>query len=231
MRSFLLTIAAIALAVTPCARINAEEPPNPSFSPRPPGTVTQSQLTYLSGQAMHSQWRAIASEVSFGPTAAGGEFEQWYLSIYAINDTTYQLKYQSPRDGAPLSVVTRVNGGGWFPFEDLKIVGSAVLEGPAIEQLVVQSYEAEADCGMGSVTIFAYDFHANNVRPVAVVRNYCRLTASIVHGANADSITLAGPYYSSNAPLCCPTRPSATATLRYTNGKWVESPQYFALLQ
>ena len=230
-RAFAFGALALALAVAPNARAGADEPPNTTFSPRPPGTVTQSQLVYLAGQAMHSQWRAIASEVSLGPTAAGGEFEQWYLSIYAIDDTTYRLKYQSPANGAPLDLVTRVNGGGWYPDEDLTIVGSGVFEAPAIEQLVVQSYEAEADCGMGTVTIFAYDFATNGVRPVAVVHNYCKLSAAIVHGANADSILLTGPYYSSTAALCCPTTASVTATLRYAGGKWIETPQYFPIVQ
>ncbi len=223
---------ALAVVLVPFARLAAEEPPHYTFSPAPPGTVEQSQLVYLAGQAMHSQWRAVASVVSLGPTPAGAQFVQWYLSIYAINDETYELKYQSPGSGAPLSRVTNVgNGGGWFPAQDLKIVGRAVLEGPAIEQLVVQSYEAEADCGMSSVTIFGYDFHKNAVRPVAVLNNYCRLSASIIHGTNRDAVSLTGPYYSPTAALCCPTKPSVTATLRYSNGKWVETPAYFPLVQ
>lgn len=222
----------VALVLISCAAVAAEEPPHYTFSPPPPGTMAQSQLVYLSGQAMHSQWRAVASEVGLGPTPAGAEFMQWYLSIYSIDDTTYELKYQSPRDGEPLSRVTRVGStGGWLPAQDLKIIGAGVFEKPAIEQLVVQSYEAAADCGMGAVTVFAYDFKTNTVHPVAIVKNYCRLSASIVRGGDADAIVLSGPYYSSSAPLCCPTKASVTAALRYRNGKWVETPEYFPLVQ
>ncbi|MBV9264336.1 MAG: hypothetical protein JO324_08440 [Candidatus Eremiobacteraeota bacterium] len=63
------------------------------------------------------------------------------------------------------------------------------------------------------------------VGPAAVLSNPCDLDAQI----QGDHLTLQGPYYSSSAPLCCPTKPRAIATLRYRSGAWIESPRYFKL--
>jgi len=54
------------------------------------------------------------------------------------------------------------------------------------------------------------------------ITNGCELKAAI--GADNDSIELHGPYYASGAPMCCPTKPHASAVLRYHHGKWLESP-------
>jgi len=51
------------------------------------------------------------------------------------------------------------------------------------------------------------------------------LSARVVRG----TIVLHGPYYNASAPLCCPTKPNASAILRYANGRWTERPQYFKL--
>ena len=48
-------------------------------------------------------------------------------------------------------------------------------------------------------------------------------------GADGTSIELAGPYYNASAPMCCPTKNSASAVLRYRGGKWVETPNYFKI--
>ncbi len=205
-----------------------EEPAHVTFSPPPPGSSVASQLVYLSGEAMHSQWRAVASKKLVG-SADGNHFYQWYLSIYAIDEATYRLKYQSPANGGPLATVTQAHGAQmWFPVQELRIVGAAELMQPATQQLVVQSHEAGADCGAATVAILTSST-GGQVVPAVSVQNGCELGASIVRGANADAIALSGPYYGPNAPLCCPTKPHASATLRYANGKWSEKPSYFRL--
>jgi hypothetical protein len=216
---------AVLLAVVPAA---AEEPPHVTFSPAPPGSVVQSQLVYLSGEAMHTQWRAVASKKLLGSQNAT-DFYQWYLSIYFIDDTTYRLKYRSPANGGPLSRVTQPSGAKvWFPIQQLKIVGAAELMQPAVQQLVVQSHEMAADCGASVVTVFTSSANGT-VAPAVSVRNGCELAATIIRDSSGDAIELSGPYYGANAALCCPTKPHATATLRYRNGAWSESPNYFPL--
>lgn len=226
-----LSIAALFAAVLLVVPASAEEPPHSAFSPASPGTVVQNQLVYLGGEAMHSQWRAIASKKLAG-SASGTSFYQWYLSIYAIDGTTYRLKYQSPANGGPLSTVTQAAGGEkmWFPLQTMRIVGSAELMRAAVQQLVVQSHETGADCGTATVTVFTTDAKGNVV-PAVSLSNGCDLRATIAHGHGSvrDSIVLSGPYYSATAALCCPTKPKATAVLSYRNGKWVETPKYYAL--
>jgi hypothetical protein len=224
-----LVAATLTLALVPLRSVLAEEPPNPTYAPPAPGTVAQNQLVYLAGQAMHSQWRAVASKKTVGHSGKI-VFYQWYLSIYAINNTTYQLKYQSPKNGGPLSTVTQGHGGGmWFPYQDLKIVGVGQFIQPSVENLVVWSHETGADCGGATVTVFASSNAANKVVRSATVTNPCDLKATIVHGSSSDSIKLTGPYYSASAALCCPTKPNASAMLRYSSGKWVMTPKLFAL--
>lgn len=210
------------LAMVPAA---AEEPAN-TFSPVPPGSVAQSQLFVRNGEAMQRQWRAVASKKLLG-SANGTQFYQWYLSIYAIDGSTYRLRYQSPVNGGPLSRVTQANGAKmWFPIQQLQIVGSVELMQPGVQQLVVQSHEAGADCGMSVVTILTAST-AGAIAPAVSVRNSCALRATIATASAGDSIALSGPYYGPNAPLCCPTKPNATATLSYRNGKWSVTPNYF----
>lgn len=209
----------------------ADEPANYTFSPAPPGTIVQNQLVYLAGEAMHSQWRAVASKKLAG-AAGGANFYQWYLSIYAIDGTTYRLKYQSPAKGGPLTAVEQAAGGAkmWFPLQTLRIVGSAELMQSGVQQLIVQSHEAGADCGTATVTVFATD-SKGNVVPSVSVRNGCDLTATIAHGHGAvrDSVVLSGPYYNATAAMCCPTKRKAAAVLSYRSGAWTETPKYYAL--
>jgi hypothetical protein len=219
-------MAAFASAV---AAAQADEPPNCTYSPKPPGTIVQSQVVYLAGQAMHSQWRGVLSKKLVG-TSAGMSFYQWYITIYAINDTTYQLKYQSPKNGGPYEAVTRTSDASmWFPGQSGSIVGAAQLMGPGVEQLITLTRQAGADCGSADLTIFRYDAKTNKVVPAATVQNGCDLSAKIVHGANGDTLMLSGPYYSPTAAMCCPTKNKATATLSYINGTWVEKPSYYKL--
>lgn len=223
------TVAALALALAiPAA---AEEPPNTSFAPPPPGTVVQSQLVYLSGEAMHSQWRAVASRSTLG-SAYGTTFNQWYLSIYALDGTTYRLKYQSPSGGGPLSKVTRNSGSPmWFPIQSLQIAGAGEFVRAGVQQLVVQSHEAGADCGGAVVTVLAANANGSVV-PAVSVRNGCALKATIAHATTPgahDAIVLSGPYYNASAPLCCPTKAKATAVLSYRNGRWSVRPNYYEM--
>jgi hypothetical protein len=230
MRSFVASILAMLAVVALVApvSIRAAEPPNPTYSPAPPGSVAQSQLVYLAGDGMSSQWRGIASKKTVGTSAQGQAFYQWYLSIYAIDGATYHLQYRSPGNGGPLSTVTQAHGAQlWFPVQTLSIVGAAELMQPAVQQLVVESHEASADCGSSTVTVFATK--GGKVVPAVSVRNGCDLTAKIVTVAGHAAIELSGPYYAANAALCCPTKPKATATLQYRNGAWSESPKLFDL--
>jgi hypothetical protein len=229
MQRFRLAVLTLAVAFAFSAAALADEPPNYTYSPKPPGTIVQSQVVYLAGQAMHSQWRGVLSKKLVG-TSAGMSFYQWYISIYAINDTTYQLKYQSPKNGGPYETVTRTSDASmWFPGQSGTIVGAAQLMGPGIEQLVTLTRQAGADCGSADLTIFRYDTKTNKVVPAATVQNGCDLSAKIVHGASGDTLMLTGPYYSPTAAMCCPTKNKATATLSYVNGKWVEKPNYYKL--
>jgi hypothetical protein len=222
-------LAAALLAVLVLAvRAVAEEPSSFTFAPAPPGTIVQSQLLYLAGDAMHSQWRAVASKKLLGK-ANGTSFYQWYLSVYAIDGTTYRLKYQSPRDGGPLSTVTKPNGADiWFPLQTLKIDAPVQLMHESVDNLVVETHEQSADCGGATVAAFGTD-SAGNVVPVVSARNGCELTSQPINSKAGRGLLLSGPYYNATAAMCCPTKPKASAELKYTNGKWVETPAYYEL--
>ena len=225
------TTLAAALAVTILVLsqpLRAEEPPHPSFVPAPPGSVVQSQVVYLAGQAMHSQWRGIISKKAVG-SGDGETFYQWYVSIYQIDGTTYHLRHQSPANGGPLDKLEKAQGANlWFPRQSAEIAGAAQLMGPGIEQLVVQTHQTGADCGSADLTVFRYDPKSNKVVPAVTVENGCDLNVKIVKGTNGDAyLQLSGPYYNESAPMCCPTKPKATATLKYANGTWTESPRYY----
>lgn len=222
--------AAAALAVLASAvPAAADEPQNFTYDPKPPGQLVDSQIVYLAGESMHSQWRAVTSKKLLG-TSGGTNVYQWYLSIYAIEDTTYKLFYQSPAGGGPLSRVARA-GQTWLPQQSVQVVGAADLmesDKPQVEELVVISHEAGAACGTSTLTVFTAD--AGKVHPALSMRNNCRLTATIVHNDNtvtSDTIEVTGAYYAPNAALCCPTKPKVTAVLSYRNGKWVQTPKYF----
>ncbi|MDQ2992320.1 MAG: hypothetical protein M3R30_05815 [Candidatus Eremiobacteraeota bacterium] len=224
---------ALALAVTLPMGLRAEEPAHYTFSPAPPGTVTQSVMLYMAGQAMHSQWRAIASKKLVG-TSTGTKFYQWYISIYQIDNTTYTLRYQSPINGGPLDKVTKASGGRmWFPMQEATIVGAGEFAVQSVDQLVVSSHQTGADCGAATITVFGYNPRNNKVTRNVTVDNGCSLTAKIVRGADGanDSLRLTGPYYDKTAAMCCPTKPSASAALKYVNGKWLQSPAYYTLTQ
>ncbi|HEY2476260.1 MAG TPA: hypothetical protein VGI19_15845 [Candidatus Cybelea sp.] len=213
------------------ASASAAEPPHYTFSPQPPGTIVQSRLVYLAGEAMHGQWRGVLSKKLLG-TANGSSFYQWYLSLYAIDGTVYHLKYRSPDARVPFSHVTKAQGASlWFPVQEAKIVGTGEFMGPGSQQLVVQSHESAADCGGARIDVFYYGSAMQSVMTTLSVQNPCELSANVLHGVHGDSLQLTGPYYAANAPLCCPTKPKATATLRFNNGGWTQQPQYFKILK
>jgi len=214
-----------------CGSARAGEPPHYTFAPQPPGTIVQSQLVYLAGEAMHSQWRAVLSKKLLG-TGNGTSFYQWFLSFYAIDDTVYRLKYRSPNSSVPFARVTKAQGAPlWFPVQAAKIAGTGELMGPGAQQLVVQSHETGADCGMARVDVFYYGSAMQSVMTTLSVENSCDLTARVVHSAHGDVLQLTGPYYAANAPLCCPAKTRVTSTLRFTNGAWTEQPHYFKILK
>ncbi len=227
MPRFPALLAAAAIGLLAMLPAVAAEPPAVTYAPKPPGTIVQNQLVYLAGEGMQTQWRAVASKRVVG-TGNAQTFYQWYLSIYAIDGTTYHLKYRSPGNGGPLANVTQAHGAKlWFPVAQLAIVGAAELMQPGIQQLVVQTHQAAADCGSSAVTVFTTK--NAKVVPAVSVSNGCDLSAKIVKVKGATAIALSGPYYGANAAMCCPTKPKASAVLRYVHGAWKESPNYFPL--
>jgi hypothetical protein len=228
LRLALATALLAVLVLTLAPRVSADEPPDFTFDKPVPGAVEQNEKLYLAGDGMHSQWRAILSRVKVG-TDGKTDFYQWYLSIYAIDDTTYKLKYRSPGNGGPFSTVTKAHGAQlWFPMQSAKIDAPISLMMQGKDNLVVESHEAGADCGAATIAVFTTNA-AGNVVPAVSVRNGCSLTAQPVNAAAGAKLLLSGPYYAADAAMCCPTKPNATATLQYLNGTWVETPRYYEL--
>src|SRR5581483_3908147 len=98
-----------------------------------------------------------------------------------------------------------------------------------VENLVVEKYEASADCGGGEVAIFAYDPVNEKITKALTIFNGCALHAKVIHNALGDAVQLTGPYYGPNAPMCCPTKRSVTAIVRYSHRKWTMTPGYFTI--
>ena len=226
LRLALATALLAVLALAP--RALAEEPPDYTFDKPAPGAIVQNRMLYLNGDAMHSQWRAILSRVRVGTDGTTGAY-QYYLSIYAIDDTTYKLNYRSPGNGGPFATVTKPNGSPmWFPLQTGKIDAPMSLMTEAKDDLVVEAHETGADCGTATVSVFTTNA-AGNVIPAVSVRNGCSLTSQPDAAKAGRALLLAGPYYAKDAAMCCPTKPNATASLQYVDGKWVETPNYFEL--
>ena len=213
------------------AAVYAEEPANYTYSPKPPGTVLQSRIVYLAGEAMHSQWRAVVSRKEVGRNGSN-VFYQYYFSLYRIDGNVYRLRYGSPKR-PPLDAVVKAQGAPmWFPFQEAQIVGVGEFMGPGAQQVVVASHQTGADCGSARVDVFFYDSAMQMAMPTLSVENYCSLSAKIIHDAQGDALQLTGPYYAPNAATCCPTMNGATATLRFRNGTWAEQPKkYFEIMK
>ena len=220
------TAAPVVLSLSCIVAALAPAPASDEFVPPLPGSVVQSRYVAFNGEGTNDRWRAVAGKKLVG-SGNGRDFYQWYLSIYAWRRGAYRLRYQSPDNGGPLTRVTQARGAKmWFPVQQLRIVGTAALMRPGGEQLVVESQEMAADCGLATVTVFASG-PGGSLGPAATVENPCDLSATITHAG--DAIELTGPYYAPNAAFCCPTNPHASALLRYRGGVWVESPKYFKI--
>lgn len=193
-------------------------------APAPPGSVVQRQAAHLSA---HGQWRAVITKQTVG-TGESETFYQWHLGIYQIVGTTSHQRYESPRDGGPLDKLEKAKGANvWFPRQSASIIGAAPLMGEGEEQLIVQSHQSGADCGSADLTVFRVDAKGDKIVPAVTVQNGCDLNAKIVKDGSGASLQLSGPYYNATAPMCCPTKPKATAMLKYANGKWIETPNYY----
>ncbi|MGA9945793.1 MAG: hypothetical protein WBE79_14715 [Candidatus Cybelea sp.] len=221
-----IATAAAAAVLIGVAAASAQTPPAAGLVPPPPGSVVQNQAVAFNGESAKNQWHAVVSKKRVG-SGNGTNFYQWYLSLYGLQRGAYRLRYQSPRNGGPLSHVEQANGAKmWFPVAQVRIVGAASLMHSGVQQLVVQSHEMAADCGGATVTIFATK-PGGSIGAVATIKNPCDLNAKL--GADGTSVELTGPYYKSDAPMCCPTKTNATAELRYSDGKWILSESYFKL--
>lgn len=222
MRKPFFSIASAALAFA-CVAAASAQLPSYTFSPAPSGTVVHAEGVSFNGSSS-DRWEAVVSKKFVG-SGSGRSFYQWFLSLYQLRRGAYRLRYESPYNGGPLSRVTQANGARmWFPVQDLKIVGAAPLMQKRVQVLVVQSHEMAADCGSATVMILGTK-PGGAVGPLATITNSCDLAAKI--GADGASLELTGPYYAANAPLCCPTKANATTVLRYVDGKWKQSPNYF----
>jgi hypothetical protein len=208
------------------AGIIAQAATSTYFVPPPPGSTVESAAVAFNGLRSKDSWRAVVEKKPVG-SGGGHEFFQWYLSIYELRRGAYRLRYESPRNGGPLSHVEQANGAKmWFPVQEARIVGAAQLMGSSAQQLVVRSHEMAADCGSAKVTIFA-SAPGGTIAPAVTVGNPCDLSAKI--RADGAAVEVTGPYYKTSAPLCCPTKPNATAVLQYASGKWTVSPDYFKI--
>lgn len=203
----------------------------PHFDVPPPGQVVQKTVAYLTGEAMHSKWYVVASRKLVGKNMGKTPVYQWYLSFYAPDGNDGgKLVYQLPNSSHELlSQVTKAHGAEmYFPMQDLKIVGAAEFEQPGVQDVVVWDHQAGADCGIADVTVFGTDAHGH-VEQRVHTENGCSLEADVVKRDGLSAVQLTGPYYGQNAPLCCPTKPKASAVLSYKSGAWSMLPQYFII--
>lgn len=200
----------------------------PILSPAPPGRVAQNVGAYLSGDGMSSRWRVVTSKTLAGKMMGKTPVYQWTLSIYSPPDgNRAQLAFRSPGLSDLIPTVQRAsNAQMYFPVEAVKIAGTGALERPGVDDIVVVTHAAGADCGIATVSILG----AGPNGDVAVrhqISNYCDLEAQIVHEGKLDALRLTGAYYAHNSPVCCPAKPRVTAMLRYRNGQWTVAPRYF----
>lgn len=229
VRRNLVLILAAAFAFTAVA--SADEPPNYTYSPQPPGTIVQSQVFYPAGEAMHSQWRAVLSRKAVGHDEKT-TFYQWYLSIYAIDGTVYHLRYQSPKNPVPFDTVAKANGANlWFPVQDASIAGVGELMGPGVQQVVIASHQMAADCGSGRVDVLFQDAAMQMIIPTLSIENGCDLSAKLVTDSKGVALAVTGPYYGPHAAMCCPTKPKVTAIFRFTSKGWTQTPKYFEVMK
>ena len=197
----------------------------------PPGQIMQDVTAYLTGEGMNSKWHVVASRKMVGKQMGKTPVYQWYLSFYAPNGNGGgKLAYRLPdKNGDLLSRVTKApNAAMYFPQQDLKIVGAAELEKAGVQDVVVWDHQTGADCGTADVTVFGADAKGN-VQQRVHVENGCDLSAAVVKHGSLSAVRLTGPYYGPKAPLCCPTKPKASALLSYAHGVWSMAPKYYTI--
>jgi hypothetical protein len=192
--------------------------------------MVQDVVAYLSGEGMSSRWHVVASRKLAGKNMGKTPVYQWYLSIYApAQNDVAKLVYRSPGPGnSLLAKIAKANGAElYFPTQQLTIVGPAELERTGIQDVVVLSRQAGADCGSATLAILGAAKKTSKIETRAQVVNPCDLQGEIVRNGDLQAVRLSGPYYAHGAPLCCPTKPHASATIRFRNGTWDISPAIF----
>lgn len=222
---------ALVLLSFSAASAGAAVPANPHLSPAPPGQVMQRTVAFLTGDAMHSMWYIVASRKLVGKNMGKVPVYQWYLSFYAPDgEDGGKLAYQLPdKQGTLLSRVEKAHGAQmYFPQQSVKIAGVGQFEHPDVDDVVVWDHQAGADCGVADVTVFGANTKGQVIQQIHV-QNGCELNAKIIQRNGADAIALSGPYYGPNAPMCCPTKPKASAMLVYKNGDWKMTPNYYTV--
>ncbi len=203
-----------------------------TYSNPPPGAVVQDVVVYLAGEGMSSRWHVVSSRSLVGKQNGKQNAYQWYVSIYAPVGNGWNLTYRSPGDGTKLlGTVTKVKGAQlYLPQQSVRIVGGAELEQPTVQDAVIQVHESSADCGQSVVAVIGALPSLHPAIRTTVV-NGCDLQASIVKYGQMQAVQLTGPYYGPKAPMCCPTKPKATAKLTYSGQirGWNVTPNYFKL--
>lgn len=204
--------------------------PPPVFDRKPPGAIVQDVVAYLSGEAMNSAWRVVISRKLVGRQMGKDPAYQYYISFYAPGPRGYRLAYQLPNgSGVLLSRVRKAHGAQlYFPYQNVHIVGTGEFERSGVQDVVIASKEFAADCGTADVTVFGAN-GSLQVQQRVHVSNSCQLQAAIVRSGQRNAIRLTGPYYNSSAPMCCPTKPHARATLAYKRGAWQVNPNYYII--
>lgn len=196
-----------------------------TLHPAPVGTIVQNVQAYLAGDGMNSRYRLITSRDPVGKPPRN----QWYLSVYAQDGAAFTQVFQSPGKTDGWQIVPRLELAAgttqYFPVESVRIAGVGELMGEARDVAVISVRAASADCGMQTISLIQSDAGPGPIQLLAQASNPCGLRASI----RRNMVLLEGPYYGKNAPLYKPTIAHARATLHFSNGVWIEKPNYFAL--
>lgn len=156
---------------------------------------------------------------------------QYRLTVYGIDNANKPfVAFRTPGNDTFLShVVAPAGGGPPFPWQSARIVGVAQLRTGSTPSLIVQRYEAGADCGGSEVAVLS--LNQGMVKRVATVENPCGLEAHIVREGGRTVVELSGDYYTPSDPLCCPSKPHVRAQLLMNaNGRWIVRPAYFRVL-
>jgi hypothetical protein len=151
---------------------------------------------------------------------------QGYLSIYALNGTVYHLKYRSPKSAIPF--------GSGATFDWASLTSGNLMGTAAAQQLVVITHvpaTTDTECGRARLDILFFDAAMQSVMPTLSLRNKVALTARVIHDAAGTALSVRGPYYKPGNHRCRADMLNATAILRFNNGTWSESPDYFPIVK